>query len=179
MSPISSRKRLPPLATSNLPSRSLLAPVKARACRELALDEFRGDGGAVEGDEELVAPWAQPVEGAGDQLLARARLSRDEHGAARAGDLLDQGEDRAHRRRVADDVLEAGPVGLLAQEAVLDPVARGLEGAPDQHLEGVHVEGLATKSTAPSFIASTADSTVPYAVSTITGTLASRRRSSP
>src|SRR5262245_20065927 len=56
---------------------------------QLAFQEPRGDGRAVELDESPVPPRTQIVKGAGDQLLAGARLPADEHGGACRCDGLD------------------------------------------------------------------------------------------
>ena len=70
---------------------------------EFAFDEILRDGGAVDLDEGLLFPGALPVDGAGDQLLARPRLPGDEHGGRRgrylADDLVDLGHAAAGARR--------------------------------------------------------------------------------
>ena len=45
---------------------------------QLALDEVGGDRPAVDGQERLLVPAAQPVDRLRDQLLARARLPHDQ-----------------------------------------------------------------------------------------------------
>src|SRR3712207_7444902 len=57
-----------------------------------------GDGRAVEGHEDLVAARRERVDGAGDQLLARPRLARDQDGHVRGAYLVDLIEDRKSTR---------------------------------------------------------------------------------
>ena len=64
---------------------------------QLALQEPRGDGGAVELDERAALAWAQVVQGAGDELLARAGLAADEDGGIGRGDSLDLLEERRRK----------------------------------------------------------------------------------
>ncbi len=62
---------------------------------ELVFHQLRGDGAAVDGDERLLRPRAEVVEGARHQLLARAGLSRDEDARVaprQERHLLDSGE---------------------------------------------------------------------------------------
>jgi hypothetical protein len=73
---------------------------------QLAFQETRGNGRAVELDEGSVPPGTQVVKGAGDQLLACARLATDEHGGVGRGDDLDLLQHPAQRRVLADDLPE-------------------------------------------------------------------------
>ena len=52
---------------------------------QLALDEARGQGRAVDLDQRLTGPPARGVDGPGDQLLAGAGLAGDEHGGVGGG----------------------------------------------------------------------------------------------
>ena len=81
MSPISSRKSVPPLAASKVP-----APVGDGAgerplhvAEHLALDQLGRHRGAVQLHERPLAARRERVDRAGDQLLARAPLAGDEH----------------------------------------------------------------------------------------------------
>src|SRR5205807_139259 len=62
-----------------------------------ALDEFRRRGGAVERDEGGLRAATQTMDCARDQLLARARLARDEHGRVGVFNPLDRVCERGHR----------------------------------------------------------------------------------
>jgi hypothetical protein len=66
---------------------------------------------AVDGDEGPAGAVRKVVHGAGDQLLAGARLAGDQHAGAHRRHALDQLEDARHRRRVADDAA-ADPLAL-------------------------------------------------------------------
>src|SRR5690606_35942553 len=56
---------------------------------ELALEEIARDRGAVHADQRPLATRARVVDRARDQLLAGARLARDQHGGVGVGDELD------------------------------------------------------------------------------------------
>ena len=73
----------------------------ALVTEHLALDQRGGNGGAVDGNEGLVAPGAELVDGAGDHLLAGAALPGDHHARFRGRDLLHQLHRAAHGRRIA------------------------------------------------------------------------------
>ena len=83
---------------------------------------------------------ALPVDGAGDQLLARPRLSGDEDGGRRRGDLADDLLDLRHGTAGADD-----PVGVRLsgrRREVLVVHQPGLDGLQDDRLEFILLEGL-------------------------------------
>ena len=93
---------------------------------QLALQQPRGDGRAVELDEGPVPARAQVVQGAGDELLARAGLAADEHRGVGGGDRLDLLQHPAQGGALADDLAEVVlgadlllQVGLLLGELVL------------------------------------------------------------
>src|SRR5664279_5347867 len=71
MSPISSRKSVPPSACSKRPALRACAPCKGAllVAEELRLDQVAGDCRHVDGHERPVPPLAVVVECAGDQLL--------------------------------------------------------------------------------------------------------------
>src|SRR5208283_2205650 len=73
---------------------------------QLALQEPRRDGRAVELDKGALAARAQVVKGTGDEFLARARFATNEHRGARWGDGLDLLEDPAQGVASPDDILE-------------------------------------------------------------------------
>src|SRR5690606_2034441 len=94
---------------------------------DLALDERLGQGADVGRHERALATAAQVVDGAGDQLLARAALALDQDGQVGVGDLPEAGEDLADCGALADDPRElargdqpgAEPADLLAEAMVL------------------------------------------------------------
>ena len=53
---------------------------------ELALHQVAGNRGAVDREHRPVAAGAGPVDGPGDQLLARAAFAADQHAAGGPGD---------------------------------------------------------------------------------------------
>src|SRR5262249_5635051 len=64
---------------------------------QLALEQARRDGGAVDLDEGPVAAPARIVDGAGDQFLSRAGLAQEEHGRVGRRHDLDLVEDVSER----------------------------------------------------------------------------------
>jgi len=89
------------------------------------------------------------VDGAGDELLARARFSVEVDGTVGVGDLADHVVDALHRRCLADDCIEGipGVTGdILAQVLVLLAQALTLllhlEGLLDLESEDLGREGL-------------------------------------
>ena len=124
-SPISSRKIVPPCACSKQPvccadragERALLVAEQRR------LDQVARDRAAVEHDERLGLARRGVVDAARDHLLAGAGLAGDEHRQLRRRDLLERGEDLAHRERGAGDALEA----VALRQLDLDDVLRRLE----------------------------------------------------
>src|SRR5262249_43471448 len=87
---------------------------------QLAFQEPRRDGSAVELDESPVPPRTQIVKGASDQLLARARLPADEHGRARRCDSLDLLQHPAESGALPNNLIEIViPSDLLPQVEIL------------------------------------------------------------
>ena len=78
----------------------------ALVAEELALEQARRDGGAVDLDEAALAPRAALVDRARDQLLAGARLAADQHRRAGGRHRLHQLQHLPERGRLADDVVE-------------------------------------------------------------------------
>src|SRR5262245_10890457 len=72
---------------------------------QLARRELARQRAAIDGDE-LAGAAARAMDGLCDELFARARLAENQHGARRAGDLLDLLVDGKHGRRLADQAAE-------------------------------------------------------------------------
>jgi len=108
---------------------------------ELGLQELAGEAGAVHVDEGLVGAGPVPVEPAGEDALAGARLALDQDGAAGGEELpgllghLAMAADVPRTGRPPRGL--AGPAGDLA--ALL---ALGLEEAPHHHEERGQLDGL-------------------------------------
>ncbi len=105
---------------------------------QLRFQQVLGDGGAVDGDEGLVAPGAGPVDGARQQLLAGARLAVDEHTRVAGGHQARLGEHRFHLRAAGDDA--RAPGGVFFVWSLVHP-AEG-QGLLDLGQELLAVEGL-------------------------------------
>src|SRR5262249_33600832 len=87
---------------------------------QLALEEILGDRAAVDRHEWVILAAASGVHRAGDELLAHAALSLDQHRRLEVGDLGDGAEDLRHRRALREDRLElALLLDLLLQRPVL------------------------------------------------------------
>src|SRR5579862_6416421 len=98
----------------------------ALVAEELALEEARRDGGAVELHERPLAASAELVNGARDQLLPRSGLAVDDDGGVGGRHGLDLVQDLLQRRRLPDDLLEVVvgadlvfEIDLLRRELVL------------------------------------------------------------
>ena len=92
---------MPPLATSNRPTRCSSAPVKAplRWPNSSLSMSVSGSAPQLMATNGSPARRALVVHGAGDQLLAGAGFAEDQHGGLRRGDLGDQRADLAPCRR--------------------------------------------------------------------------------
>ena len=89
---------------------------------QLAGDDAGGEGGAVDGDEQPLPARAELVDRPRDQLLARAGLAEDQHGAVGRGDLPDGRTHRLHRPALAGQGTHvAFGAGLVAQIGPLAP----------------------------------------------------------
>ena len=107
----------------------------ALEAEELALEERLGERCAIEGYEVRVAPGREPVERAGEELLSRAALPREQDVRTRRCDLPDEVEDVHDGEAPADEVLlprgrfEPAPQGpvLLEEAAVRKGPARRQE----------------------------------------------------
>src|SRR5262245_43117319 len=73
---------------------------------QLAFQEPRRDGRAVELDESPVPPGTQVVKGASDQLLSSTRLAADEHRRTSRCNNLDLLQHPAQRGALANDLRE-------------------------------------------------------------------------
>ncbi len=113
ISPTSSRNSVPLLASSKRPTFCAMAPVNAPflVAEQLAFQQSGGNRRAVQLDEGPLAPAAQIVDRAGDQLLARAGLAQDQN--RRIG--------RRHRRHLLQHALKG--------RALADDLAEILLGA--------------------------------------------------
>ena len=131
-SPISSRKSVPPWASSNWPSRRCSAPVNAPFSWPNSSLSSSVSGMAA----QLTATngWSRRgplvVDGARDQLLARAALAGDQHGRGRAGHLGDHPVDLLH-------------LGVLARRA------RRSRGAARARRAGIRPRARASACRAP------------------------------
>ena len=109
MSPISSRKSVPPSACSKRPRLVACAPVKAPRTWPNSSLSSRPSGIAAQliGTKGFSRAAAVDVDRARDELLAGAALAGDQHARVDVRRAADQREHVAHRRAVADQVAEA------------------------------------------------------------------------
>src|SRR5690606_37338878 len=125
----------------------LPAPVRVGAgerpldvAEELALDQLRRDGGAVDLDERSVGPPRQPMQRPGDELLAGTVLPGDQDPRIGRCDLLDPVEERADRVARADDLVPA--LDLIPQPRVLPREPPLLQRIADGEEDTVRIERL-------------------------------------
>ena len=88
---------------------------------QLAFQEVLGETRAVHDDERVVFARAIVVDGAGDELLAGARLPRDQDGAVDIRGDPHQIEHVPHRLAAADDIAEAVVLLDLPLQLLDDP----------------------------------------------------------
>ena len=69
---------------------------------QLGLDEFLGDGGAVEDDEGFCGAVGVLADGGGDEFLSASGLAFDEDGGRGWGDAFEESEDFAHDDGMSD-----------------------------------------------------------------------------
>ena len=110
---------------------------------QLGLEQRLGDGATVDGYEGARLSRAVRMDGLGEEFLTGAALTLDEHRRIRLRHARDGGEDLAHGRRGAQDVLEAD-IGLLSFEMLRSVGLQRLEiGGPlEDHLQPANVDGL-------------------------------------
>ena len=105
---------------------------------QLTFEERLRDGAAVDLQEGRALAVALLVQGAGDQLLARAALAGHQHSGGLGRDLLDEIVDLAHRPGAADQRVATGGVLVnLAAAHLLDG-----QGLADDLAQLVLIEGL-------------------------------------
>gem|GEM_PF-2339635 len=110
---------------------------------DLGLHQRGGDGGAVDGDEGLVPPRREVVNGAGDHLLARSGGARDHHRGLGGRHLLDQRVDATHRGRSADHrALRALLPQRVAKRRHLLQRRHLLDHAVDEDIQPRRIDGL-------------------------------------
>ena len=113
---------------------------------ELALHQLGGEGRAVYGDELLLSAPREAVDGASDELLARAAFTFDEHGGRGRGHAADAVEDDLHLRAVAEHGIQPlRRVQLRLELAVLRLEVARVRRALEQQLHLIEVERLGDK----------------------------------
>ncbi len=88
----------------------------AQVAEEFGFEQGFGKRAAIDGDEGRFGARAIFVDGAGDEFLAGAAFSGDQHAAGLRSDGFDQVEEIAHFGAGADDVIEAGEAAELAAQ---------------------------------------------------------------
>src|SRR4030095_11393520 len=93
---------------------------------QLRLEQRLGDGATVDGHERARLSRAVRMDGLGEEFFTCSALALDEHRRIRLRHARDDGEDLAHGRRGAQDVLEAD-ISLLSLEMLLGVELERLE----------------------------------------------------
>ena len=169
MSPISSRKIVPPSAAWNRPLCAWTAPREraARVAEQLRFEQRLGDRAAVDGDERLVAPRARAVDRAREQLLAGAGLAVDQHARVRVGDQARLPQQILHPRTAGDDPGAPLARHVARSRSAQSPATRSA--AATFCSSSWLSNGLVRKPNTPRCVAATASGIVPCAVRMITG----------
>ncbi len=108
---------------------------------ELGLDDVRRHGRAVEDDERAFGARTLLVKRAGDDLLARARLTLDQDGDGRRGKALEQWEESPHCTTLGQERTEARRVGR-GLRLLLRLTRHEQRAASDRHPLAAHDERL-------------------------------------
>ena len=150
MSPISSRKSVPPSACSNFPIRCFVAPVKEPFSWPKSSLSMSSEGMAAQLTSTRGPGLAgrAVVDPLGDELLPRPRLARDEHAGLGRGHALDGVLDAADGGALAQDrrQLRIGPLGDgLLHPAVLRLELAAVHRVADGEEEAVEVGRLLDK----------------------------------
>jgi hypothetical protein len=110
---------------------------------ELTFQKVLMEAGAVGHLEGLLAAVGVVVNGSGHEILARARLTVDQHADFGTGYLLDPLDQLGHGLAGADDALETEALVELLQQVAVHPRGEGLSGRPGHQLaEAIQVQGL-------------------------------------
>ena len=173
MSPISSRKSVPPLASSKRPGFGVHRAGEGAllVAEQLALEQRLGQRARATPRRTACCRAARAGGWRARPAPCRCRLAVDHDGRARRRDLLDRLEHLEHARVRRDDPVDVVvAVELLAQALDLGGELAD-RAAPSRcaSLSSSRSNGLVRYSVAPAFIASTAVSTLPCAVSMMTG----------
>ena len=138
----------------------------AHVAEQLRLEQRFRDRAAVERHEPVGAPRAVVMDRARGEFLAGAGLARDEHGARRRGDGLQQLEQIAHHAAPADETVDPVPFLELRSQVGVLGLAGGAARAPSGCTcsSASNWNGFVMKSAAPCLMASTASFTVPKPV---------------
>ena len=106
MSPISSRKTVPPSAISNFPFLAVLRAGERAffVSEELALEQSLGQRAAVNRDQGMEAAHAGGVNRAHHKLFARSALARNQNIGVGGADRFDGVEYLAHRRTLPHEI---------------------------------------------------------------------------
>jgi len=107
---------------------------------QLALDEFLGDGRAVDLDEGPLGPLALVVDRAGHELLSRAVFTHDEDPGVRRGDDADHLLELEDRLALPDELEGGGD--LLLEQLVLFLEPDEVEGVVDKQDDLFQGDGL-------------------------------------
>ena len=128
---------------------AFVLPVRAReaaalVAEQLALDELRRDGAAVQRQERRFAPAADSsCTVVRRQLLAGAALADQQHGGGGRRHAAQLVVEHLHARRAAENAAEAAELAqLLAQLADLVLQSGGLLGVPQDGLHALEIRGL-------------------------------------
>ena len=131
--------------------------------KELAFEELRREGGAVDRDHFRGRAAGKVVDQVGDDFLAGAGLAFDEHGGPGGRNLLDKLGNFLDLERFADESVElVGLRDLLGELFVFRLEVAAAERALEQHLDLVEVERLGDE--VPSAVAHGLDGGVDRAV---------------
>ena len=127
---------------------ALVLAIRAReaaalVAEQLALDELRRDGAAIQRQERRFAPPAQLVDGVRGELLAGAALADQQRGGRSGRDAAQLIVEHLHALRAAENLAEAAELAQrIAQLADLVLQGRGLLRMAKHRLHALEIRGL-------------------------------------
>jgi hypothetical protein len=81
----------------------------ALVAEEFSFNKRLWDGGAVDIDESMIAPWTEIMDGAGGEFFAGSRGSGNQYGSVSWCNAFNNREQFPHHRRLAN---ESGSFGI-------------------------------------------------------------------
>ncbi len=118
----------------------------ALVAEEFVFDQAFGDGGAIQGDEGLLAAGRKMMDGAREEFFAGAAFAEQQHGGIGGGDVLDLLADFADGSVFTEDAREAVTRGIFfAEDEIFAEQFLLAGGTADEEFQVLEVHRLLEK----------------------------------